>query len=436
MAVLIRLNDGSTTYSLTSGSNVLVMGYTPKVGAADALTVVDTLGLLLYGASAAAVQTAAWTIEQILVKARMRQAQQAGQRIFLEMQLDADSEYWRAEIMDGRLEFADGALDIQSTKKVEALLIVERVNFWESSETELAISTSGSGAGTGGKTIENHDDAGAGDDNWVEIAAGQVGGALPAPCRITLTNNVGSSQAYRNLYIAVNAYSDPANFAHILEGEAAAPSYGTSTSDSNSSNSAYLAKTWSGSTFIQWTLPSATLQDGGGRFFRLLARFVSVSGGFYAKPVIRDSTGLVDLFIGDEVYVSSSTPIVDLGAVPLPPDQGAVSWSSLTLLLMIRATASTSIGVDFVQFTPIDSFARIYQRGLNITNGSTITVDSIDNTVHVGGQPIYTPIGLPLFLYPNLQQRILFLHDTNASNPPIANSFSVRVYYRKRRATL
>lgn len=437
MAVLLRLNDGSSPYSLTSGGNVLVTAYTPKVGGDAAPTVVDTVELLLYGTSAAAVQAAAWSIDNFVrVQAPARQINNAGPRIYLEQQLDADSEYWRSEIVGGRLELAEGALDIQSAKKMFGVLIIERVNFWESSEIELAISTSSSGAGTGGKTIENHDDAGAGDDNWVEIAAGQVGGSLPAPCRITLTNNVGSSQAYRNLYVAINAYSDPANFAHILEGEGAAPSYGTSTSDSNSSNSAYLAKTWSGSTFIQWTLPAAVLQDGAGRFFRLLARFVAVSGAFYAKPVIRDSTGLVDLFVGDEVLITSATALADLGAVPLPPNAGAVSWSNLTLLLFIRATASTTIGLDFIQFTPNDSFARIYQRGLNITNGGTITIDSIDNTVHAGGQPIFTPIGLPLLLYPNLLQRIIFLHDTNASTPPIANTFSVRVYYRKRRSSL
>lgn len=435
MTVLIRLNNAGSTYALTSG-NVIVTGYTPAVGSTGAPSVGDSLELLLYGNTAADVQTAAQTIERYLELARARQASQAGTRIYLEMQLDADSEYWRSEIQDGRLEFAQGALDTQSAKKVAAVLLLQRVNFWESGEAELAISTSGSGAGTGGKTIENHDDAGAGDDNWVQIAAGVVGGALPTPARITLQNNSGASQDYRNIYIGVNAYSDPGNFTHMVEGESAAPTYGTSSSDSNSSNGAYLSKTFSGASTILLSLPAATLQDGAGRFFRLLARFASVSGAFYLRPIVRDVDGLIDLFVGDEVRITSATPIADLGAIPLPPSGGSASWAALTLLLQVRATASTTIGLDFIQLTPMDSYAHIIQRGYSTPNNSTITIDSIDGAVYMDNYPIYTPIGLPILLFPNLLQRLLFLHDEGTGAPAIANTFSVRCYYRKRRLTL
>jgi hypothetical protein len=438
MAVLLRLNQGGTTYSLVSGDVMVTEGYTPRVGAVGDPTVVDSIPLLLFGATAAAVQAVAWAIERHLVAARKRQADQAGTRVYLEMWLDADSEYWRSEILDGRLTFAEGALDTQSTRKVEAVLLLERVNFWESGEGELAISNKISSAATGGRTIGNHTDgdAAASSGNWGQVAAGQVGGSLPTPALITLANATASSQDYRNIYFGLNAYSDPVNFAHMIEGEAAAPSYGTSVSLSSCSGGAYLSKTVTGSSFIQWTLPAATMQAAQGRFFRLLARLASISGSCYLRPVVRDSTGLVDLFVGDERLVSSEVALVDLGALPLPPSVGAVSWGDLTLLLMVRSVAGVTLGLDFVQLTPADSFAQVRQRGLSIPAGGVITLDGIEGAVYGGGSPIYTPIQMPLWLQPNLLQRIYVLHDEGTGAPVITNTFTVRVYYRKRRLTL
>ncbi|MCE7982545.1 MAG: hypothetical protein DYG89_15245 [Caldilinea sp. CFX5] len=447
MAVLLRLNQGGTTYSLVAG-DVMTLGYTPRVGSPSTgsgggsgggeSTVVDSIELLLYGATAAAVQTAAWTIERFLVAARKRQADGAGTRVYLEMWLDADSEYWRSEIIDGRLTFADGALDVQSTRKVAAVLILERVNFWESGESELPLSNKVSGAATGGRTIGNHTDgdAAASSGNWVQIAAGQVGGSLPTPALITLANATAASQDYRNLYLGLNAYSDPANFSHMIEGEAAAPSYGSSVSLGSCSGGAYLSKAVTGSSFIQWTLPAALLQMAQGRFFRLLARLATISGSCYLRPVIRDSTGLVDLFVGDERLVSSEVAILDLGALPLPPSLGAVSWGDLTLLLLVRSAVGVTVGVDFLQLTPADSFVQVRQRGLSIPVNGVITIDGIEGAVHGGGSPIYTPVQMPLWLQPNLLQRIYLLHDEGTGAPVITNVFTMRVYYRKRRLTL
>jgi hypothetical protein len=65
-----------------------------------------------------------------------------------------------------------------------------------------------------------------------------------------------------------------------------------------------------------------------------------------------------------------------------------------------------------------------------------ITLDGIEGAVYGGGSPIYTPIQMPLWLQPNLLQRIYVLHDEGTGAPVITNTFTVRVYYRKRRLTL
>lgn len=451
---VLSLTDGTTTINLADLTNTLTTKYTPvspetdempalKMGDGGELTRVDlrnvteTVDLWLMAATKPNLQVLINSIESMLFTARWRQKKKTGPRVYIQLQVDGEASAWRSEILAGRLVLDEEALTIWPNIKAAARLHITRRFFWEGAEVELQLSTSNQSAATGGRTIRNHDDSGTGDDNWVQIAVDQVKGTLPTPVRLTLTNVSGAAQGYRDIYLAVNAFADPANFVHMIEGEAAAPTYGTSSSDANSSNGAYLARTWSGTAEILWTIPSATVQDGGGRFFRLLARFASVGGAFYVRPVLRDVNGLIDLYTScDEIYVTSATPLADLGEIPLPPVSGDTSWAALTLVLKLRATASTTIGLDFIQLTPTDSFCHLVQRGYDIANNGTITIDGSGEMVHAGGVTIYTPIGFPLFLFHGRLQRLLILENEGVAAPAIANSFSVRAYVRPRRLTV
>lgn len=455
MAHVYSLTDGTTTITLDQASGLLVTGMVlespeatlREVGqeGVDGLeipgityrNVTRTLELLVIGANTSALQTLVRSIENLLGNAHRRQRTGTGARVYLQIQIDSEASTWRTEILTGRLRMADEALQQWLNKKVEAQLFLTTRFYWEGPETELQLSTSNQSAATGGRTIKNHDDSGTGDDNWVQIASSQVGGVLPAPVKLTLTNTTGSSVSYRNLFLAVNAYSDPANFTHVLEGESRKAGYGTVTVDANSSNGNYNAYTFSNTGEIQWDLSSSLLQDTQGRWFRLLARFISWSGtSIYVKPVLKDATGLVTLWEGDEVRLGTSgSYIVDLGAMPLPVGGYQVSWGAQVLSLIVRATGSATLNLDYIQLTPLDSYRWIVQRGLTIANNGVITDDNIEGITHSAGAPVYSPKTGPLYVFPGVTQRIIILQDTGSAST-ITHAFSVRAYIRERRLTV
>lgn len=451
MAHSVSITDGTTTISLST-SNVLLTQYvpaTPDISTTQRPTLTDgspvdmpryenvteTIDIMLENSSKSSLQAQLTAINRMFLLAHRRQETKAGDRVYLQLQVDSESDTWRSEIYTGRLVLDQDALRHYANIKVQAAIIVERAYYWEGDQVELQLSTSNASAATGGRTVYNHDDSGTGHDNWVQIAAAQVEGDLPTPAKLTLTNSSGASQNYANFHIATNAFSDPANFTHVLEGESVATG-GSTVADGNSSGGNLRRFSSFTSTAAQWTLSGALLQDGGGRFFRILARLPTVSSTCYFTPQIRDSSGLTTLYTGDEVAISSTVAIADLGTLPLPPSTADVSWASLRLYLGMRSDSSNTVDIDFVQLTPLDSYAHFYQLGLTIGNGTTITVDGIEGAIHAGGYPIYTSARPTVWLYPNQLQRLIFLHDESSGEPNIANTFSVRAYVRPRRLTI
>lgn len=458
MAHVYSITDGTTTVTLSQANGYLVTGFVldaPEISTREIISegidgselpaiayrnVTQTIEILFIGTSTSNLQTLIHAVENMLYKAHRRQTTKAGARVYLQIQIDSEASTWRSEILTGKLRLGDEALQQWIDKKPEGQLTVTRRFFWEGPETELQLSTSNQSAATGGRTIYNHDDSDTGHDNWVQIAAAQVGGVLPTPVKLELTNSTGSSVGYRNIYLAVNAYSDPGNFTHILEGESRISGYGTITTNAASSGGNYNSYSFSSTGTMLWTLSATIMQDTQGRWFRLLARFFAWSGtDIYIKPILRDSTGLLPLWEGDEISLgstaASSTKIIDMGALPLPVGGYQGAWGTQVLGLLVRATGSAQIDLDFMQLTPLDSYRYVVQRGNTIINSGTITDDNIEGLTHAGGDPIYSPKTGALMLFPNQLQRIIVLQDIGTSST-IANTFSVRAYIRERRLTV
>lgn len=447
----LSITDGTTTISLVT-TNVLLSQYVPSTPTINSTrrssvgdggpvdqpvyeNVTETIEILFENSSKTSLQAQVNGINRLFADAKQRQWTKAGNRVYLQLQMDGEASTWRSEIYTGRLELDQDALRHYANIKVQASIIVERAFFWEGPEAELQISTSNASAATGGRTIYNHDDSGTGHDNWVQIAAAQVGGDLPTPAKVTLTNTTGGDIGYWHFHIGTNAYSDPANFTHVYEGESAA-SGGSTVVDANSSNGNIRRVTFTGTTAMQWSLTGSQLQKAQGRYFRVLVRFSDVTGSGYIKPQIRDANGLTVLYTGDEVLVNSDSPIVDLGAVPLPPSTAGASWGAMRLYFAMRSSASCTFDIDFVQLTPTDSYAAITQLGDTVPNAGVITFDGIDGSLHADNVPIYTSSASTIWLYPNKLQRLIFLHDETSGTPTIANTFTVRVYARARRLTI
>lgn len=457
MAHALSITDGTTTVSLT-GSGVFLTQYVPTaptvrttslrgldgddVGSPAYENVTETIELLPYGSSTATLQAIVNGIERLIDYAQQRQKYRTGARVYLQLQVDGEASAYRSEILYGQFEPAEEALSIWGNYQFPARLHITRRYFWEGALTELQLSTSNSSAATGGKTIYNHDDSDAGNDNWVQIAAAQVGGAIPAPLRLTLQNNTGSAQGYRNIYMAVNAYSDPANFTHILEGESVVSGYGTATSLSTCSGGQYVLRALTAGTVqMHWNLSSTLLQDTLGRDFRILMRMTAApSVAVYVTASVWDKDGLIPLAYGDEVCVtSSSNAIVDLGTLALPPGGYTTTYGGARLVLILRTAGSTNFNIDFFQLTPTDSFRRLYQRGYNAGANSYIIDDGIEGYTILQESSIdyaiYAVYDSPLTVFPNRTQKIIILHDEGSSSD-IANTFAIRAYYRPRRLTV
>ena len=318
--------------------------------------------------------------------------------------------------------------------------------YWEDTTLRTLPLSNGAGSNvTAGLALYNHDDGAAGHDNWVQIAADQVTGVLPAGCQVRLTNAVGAARTYSKIYLALNAFSDPGNFTHILEGESRA-SGGTIVSDATAySNGQALNFTIGsgitpGTAAFVWTLPAATLQDAAGRPFRLLARFVGGSGTTTAYAEVRAANGTSVLWRGDTVAMPDLYGgLLDFGVVPLPPGGYSTAYGALTLALTFTGVALRYL--DFIQLTPMDAFTMI-ECVAPCANGETVVADSIENRQYIvsgSAELSYASAsGGELLLHPGAINRLLVLQEnlTGTNRGEIGETFTVIVRYRPRRLTI
>lgn len=448
MAHLLQVTDGTTTINLTA-SGWTLKRYDMAVGDPndENKNITDAIELQASGTSTTAMQAVLESLEQMLLKVRLRRKTNRGPRIYLQIQPINDPTLWQSEITAWSLPPSQGALAYWINARMEVRFIVERRPYWEGATlTELAIKSQNSAtAATGGKPIHNRKDGVGG--NYVEIAASQIDGSLPSPVKVQLTNTTGSGQNYRSIHLATNSQSDPANFAHFIDCETLASGSAGSSATSGSANAGgYATVTFAGTATFKWALSSSLLAKCAGRSFRLLARFISYSttAPIYAEPRIMDDGGLADIPpIGDKVTlpVSVATPysLVDLGSLFLPPGGYSTNWAPQFLALKLYSSISQTVAIDYIQLTPTESYRKLVQTGQQIANNDSIVDDGIERRTYALESGLessfYAPQGEPLMIFPGQINRIYVLHDTGTSSP-LTNTFSARLWYRPRRNSL
>jgi hypothetical protein len=278
----------------------------------------------------------------------------------------------------------------------------------------LSISSNGNSAATGGRSNTNNA------NNWIGIASSQVGGVLPTPVELQLTNTSGGSRGYRHFFLATNAFSDPANFSHRIAG-------GSTTTVADSVSTA----------LVTTALSSTVMQDTQGRTFKPLVRITTLGGPVYCRPALRDSTGNIDLTPDTkEKYIPSlSTAFIELDSIALPPGGYQTAWGDTVFCLVFRSAGAYAVTVESTQLTPTDSYQYVTQLGNNIANNGVITLDNIEENYHVGGQMIYSNKSGRLRVWPGQTQRILILQDEGSASTT-TQTMSVRAYIRERRLTV
>ena len=418
MAHTLSITDGATTVNLNLSSGNMIQSYgmdtaedinDPKIS--------ESMEIMFVASSGPNLQSAINTAELLLVKAKWRQDRpNAFPRVYLQMQVDGEASTWRAEIIEGRLRPGEDALRLWPNFKASYTFTFTR-RAWEGPRKELSISANGQSAATGGRTITNNA------NNWVQIASSQVGGVLPAKVELQLTNAGGSGVNYRNFYIAVNAFSDPANLTQDL-------------------GSGSVTLTGSGSNYsgrISYSLSSTLMTKTMGRVFKLIARFTTQTGTIYVKPTLYEVNNLISIVDGDEIYMplsAAGTKLIDLGSLALPGGGYSLVWTDTVLGINARGAAGYSVGINSLKLMATDSYQYIAQRGFQVAAGGLITFDNIEGVYHTGGQSVYSVRSeKPLTLFPGVTQRINILQDEGTSSD-LAKTLTVRVYIRERRLTV
>lgn len=451
MTHAISLTDGTTTINLQSDPiSVLpdALLRSPTMTLADIdrnpsalryANVDHELPLLINDSSAADVQAAVGSIQRLLEAARRRQSTRKGPRIYLQVELDSDTETWRTEILGGALE-TESALDQLRRPAVEGVLTLTCAAGWSGEEAELAISAASQAAATGGRTLTN-----APGSNWLQVADTAVLGVLPAPVRLQLTNTSGGNRPYRNFYVGSNAFADPAGLTYDYEGEGRVGGYGTQTADANASGGYHIevSATTAQSIAAMWSVPTATMVAGGRRF-RMMMRCsgYTASHAIHMQPMIYDSTGVVKLWEGQEIQIgdgSNDPELIDLGTIPLPPGEYDPLSSPCRLALGMRARTAGTIDIDYLQIFGTDSDRYMKQTGLTLSNGAGVVFDEIEQRFYYDNgathSPLYVPFRRGLWVYPGQINRFHVLYD-ELLDAPVTSTMSARLFYRPRRVTI
>lgn len=442
MAHIITITDGTNTVTLTSGTTYQVHEYDPKVPELDdqaAGQVSETLEISVFGATGAIVQTNVTAIERLLEAARRRNAIGAGPRVYLTLQIDGEAAASRSEIIDARIEPGELMLRLWPNKMCQANLYIVRRAYWEGALTQLPLTNGNGTNNTSGLTIYNQDASGV-LDNYVQIAAADVTGAIPAPVKFELTNSTGSAQTYQEIFAATNAFCDPANFTPIIEAESVYTSGGSSAADAACSGGNYHTITGTDGMTAYYNLAATLLQKAAGHDFHVLMRMRNAFAA-YVRPSIITSESTpsagITLRRGDELqYTLTSQALLDLGVMPLPPGGYSTAWAAQRLRLVWRGSGSMTAQVDYFAFFPAVAFRRL-QVLTGLANGGSITDDPLEDraycTVSAVESPWVVRKNQPVMVWPNTLQRILFLWSLADHSAPIGQTFTVKAWYRPRK---
>jgi len=442
MAPTIQLYDGTTTVNLNS-SGILTTrhGFTGAsidqerveagrdkwdLGTPSWQNATESMDLLITGANAAAIQTSVQSIERLLDKARQSALTWRGARVYLQVQHDADSAAWRSEVLAGHLEYGD-LLSEMAMGRAEARLIVTRRHYWEGARTQLQLSTEAdSTPSTSERTLHLTDDATSGQRNYINIAAAQVTGVLPAPIELQLRNAEASSADWDGYHLGNFVHMDPANVDPILLGSA-----GTATS-------------WTADTeqeVIRWALTDAQLDDFAGQFCRVLAVISNTPSG-YLRAVAMATLGGVRLPIYKppaQVYVDGGG-IWDLGVVPLPPGGYTQNATAIALAIYGQKTGGGTLTVDYVHLMPAGHglYRYVEQPGFFVPNTAAFVDDGPEDRTYIrdtsssAEYAILRPLGEPLYLMPGVQNRIRVMIRGSTKGDEV----EAQAWYRPRRLSI
>ena len=453
-ALWLRIDDSITQVALSNASlGYNLLGYAPESGADGQETVTEQVRLYVTGSTATQLQSRLQEMDRFLEIARRRKERKVGSKIYIELQMSGEASIYRSEVIDGRLLYDEGALRYWANTSAEVTLIIERRAWWESKTlTEIPLKNGSIGSkATGGVTIFNHDDGDANHDNWVDIVAADVVGAVPSPLYLSMLNASGSALNVDRVYVSNNVFGGPSDV-DILEGEDSTGP-GSDTANASHSNGFIRSYSWVGGPQTHATKayiwPLTQLSNMYGHWFNALARATVTTDTptpMYAQLRVQIPSNTT-LWTGPEIELEAGRLLHSLGTVPLPPLEMR-PVPQMEMVLSVRCFIGGSFNVDFLQLSGPDGFHHFRHVGYELPTTSYIVVDGPEeqtymlNAAATEKWPVYAEYSPRVNVWPGQNQRIRVLFDEDGSTYAlpsamnIARTLTVRAYYRPRRLTL
>jgi hypothetical protein len=446
VAIWLRVGDTSTyDISLTS-SGVRVLDYpmnAPDInqmalqslgdgnslGVPSFSNVTESIDIHVSDSTAALVADKVRAIERLLDLARQGTLGHLGDKLFLRIQFDHDAVVWRSQILAARLEMEEGSNQIWK-KFVRGTLIITRRYYWEAETLQqVELSSGASGTTMGYATMYNNDDVHATNRNWVDIAAAQVTGSLPAPAWIAVKNSSGSARSFSALYIGNYVFSGSDTVDPIFRAEDV--TFGDGTPGTTEQE------------IFTWSMGALADSFRGqfGRFVVVWSDLPAATTLVRALVDFRFPVPTFPLALG-ELMLATGDAVMDLGGLPIPPANWVSGGMGDKMALTLHAKAATgtdTLNIDWLQIFP--SGKGLYRVIKAITTYS-VAVDEIvvdngpaDAVYSVDGSdiyPVYRPFFDPIYLWPGRQQRLRFV-ISGGTSIEAGHPWGILIQYRPRR---
>jgi hypothetical protein len=454
MAHTLSLVYGATTVALASG-DYRVLKYVPATPEADANSITETATILITASSLANLQSDIAAINKVFDRARMFQAGKSIIQCFIKFQGSGESLTWQSEIFDGKVVLPDSALagDWANTQ-LSVGVVWSRSPFWESDTWTALPLTNGNGTSiTSAINVYNENDGSGASpskkNNYVDIAAADIAGELPAPVKMVITPI--SNPIFR-FFMGVQA--DIAGLGLVqpwgdvmTSGAANFIGSGTETANADSSGGYYLSLSiLAGLTITLSKSIDVSAYQGG--YFKFIVRWASLGTEditFQFKliapegyPVVAESAEFLNVD-SDSFYVAYG----DMKIYPrmFLPRSGSSGNYILTMYITNNTAGTVTPGIDFIFMMPTTYYVCIGSDNIDVTS-KVVYSEGLENLLYremlaTGAQAevMHTYQGSGIYLVPGVNNRVHFLWASGGTSS-VTDKITLQMWYKPRRSTL
>jgi hypothetical protein len=381
-------------------------------------------------------------LEEKVMLANLYAQEGVGYPHYLRVWISPNSGYYYSQILEASLIPGKRSMTFFAGGSLGVVLRFKRKNYFDSDEVILPIANGLMGEVTTGLTVLNHDDSA--HDHHFSVDMDNIETELPAPLRLEI-KNTDASNALNDLWIGSFQYNALSSRPKLVY-EAESGSGGTTVSSGSASNGAFQRFTWTAegwSDLTHWDMSLTDLARYLGRAVMAMIRLANTHAYSGLLMKISITSNGITLWEGNEVPAVAGNGFVALGTMRLPCGEtlgtNGPYQQEIHLHVYKEGTSSYILDIDDLLLIPQDSFTQ--HMGLVPLAQNEILMDDAFNGVSYGIQSDYemgTHIALNKghFIMPKHHGYFMVFQANSSDVAPIAQSVSVRAWYRQRRRIL